>query len=207
MDGAPGYDSSGKKGNLLYKPQGSSIRSSSMEIIPLSLPGLKLIRLRAFDDDRGFFKECYRKPRYDDLGIRDDFPQDNISFSKKDVLRGMHFQSDPGQSKLVSVVSGRIYDVAVDIRPDSPYFGKWEGVFLEGGVHEQLYIPVGFAHGFCVVSDAGAFVHYKVSAPYDEVTERTFRFDDPAVAIQWPTSSPLVSSRDQGAPSLKESLP
>lgn len=177
-----------------------------MEIINLSLPGLKLIRLNVFDDDRGFFKECYRKPRYADYGIDCEFVQDNLSYSKKDVIRGMHFQSDPGQAKLVSVLQGKIYDVVVDIRPESPYFGKWEGVYLEADKHEQLFVPVGFAHGFCVVSDPGAHVLYKVSTVYMPSTEQTIRFDDPDLKIGWPTQQPLISPRDQAAPSFREAV-
>ena len=174
-----------------------------MEIINLSLPGLKLIRLNVFDDDRGFFKECYRKPRYADYGIECEFVQDNISYSKKDVIRGMHFQSDPGQAKLVSVLQGKIYDVVVDIRPDSPYFGKWEGVYLEADKHEQLYVPIGFAHGFCVLSES-ALVQYKVSAVYDPQTERSLRWNDPDLNISWPVSDPTLSPRDQISPFFKE---
>jgi dTDP-4-dehydrorhamnose 3,5-epimerase len=177
---------------------------SVVEIIDLSLPGLKLVRLSIFEDERGSFKENYHKSRYADHGIACEFPQDNLSFSKKDVIRGMHFQSDPGQAKLVSVLQGKIFDVAVDIRPHSPYFGKWEGVFLEAGKHEQLFIPVGFAHGFCVVSETGAQVLYKVSTHYSPATEKTFRFDDPRVKIDWPTLTPLVSSRDQKAPYFQD---
>jgi dTDP-4-dehydrorhamnose 3,5-epimerase len=175
-----------------------------MEIINLSLPGLKLIRLNVFDDNRGFFKECYRRSRYAENGIECEFVQDNLSYSKKDVIRGMHYQSDPGQTKLVSVLKGKIYDVAVDIRPDSPYFGKWEGVYLDADKHEQLFIPIGFAHGFCVMSDEGAHVHYKVSSPYISATEKTFRFDDPQIKIAWPIPSPLVSDRDMNSPYFQE---
>jgi dTDP-4-dehydrorhamnose 3,5-epimerase len=175
-----------------------------MEIIQLSLPGLKLIRLTSFDDERGFFKEFYRKPIYFDHGIECEFVQDNLSFSKKGVVRGMHYQTEPGQTKLVSVMNGEIYDVAVDIRPDSPYFGKWEGVHLSSDRHEQLLVPVGFAHGFCVTSDHGAYVHYKVSSPYDTATEKGFRYDDPDVAIVWPTKELFVSKRDQTSPTFKE---
>ncbi len=174
-----------------------------MEIEDLSLPGLKLIRINVSDDDRGFFKECYQKSRYVDYGIPCEFVQDNISFSKKNVIRGMHFQTDPGQAKLVSVMQGKIFDVAVDIRPDSPYFGKWEGVYLDATKHEQLYIPIGFAHGFSVISDEGAHVLYKVSSSYNPQTERTFRFDDPEIKISWPVDKPVISARDQNSPFFK----
>lgn len=175
-----------------------------MEIIDLSIPGLKLIRLTAFEDDRGFFKECYRRPRYVELGIENEFVQDNLSYSKPNVVRGMHYQTEPGQAKLVSVLHGTIFDVAVDIRPDSPYFGKWEGVFLDASKHEQLFIPIGFAHGFCVISPEGAHVHYKVSSVYDSSTEKAFRFDDPHINIRWPIANPSLSSRDLESPYFKD---
>ncbi len=175
-----------------------------VEIIHLSLPGLKLVRLSILEDPRGSFRESYQKNRYTGHGIACDFLQDNLSFSKKDVIRGMHFQSDPGQAKLVSVVQGKIFDVAVDIRLGSPTFGKWEGVYLDASQGEQLFIPVGFAHGFCVVSETGAHVLYKVSTIYNPETEKSFRFDDPQVKIEWPTLNPLISQRDQNAPLLQE---
>lgn len=175
-----------------------------MKIIDLSLPGLKLIQLTVFNDDRGFFKESYRRPLYAEHGIECEFVQDNLSFSKKDVIRGMHFQSEPGQAKLVSVLKGKILDVVVDIRPESPTFGKWLGVELDDVKHQQLFVPVGFAHGFCVLSEQGALVNYKVSSLFNPATEKTFRFDDPFIAISWPTSSPLVSPRDHNAPNFNE---
>ena len=114
----------------------------------------------------------------------------------------MHFQRAPGQAKLVTVVQGMIFDVVVDVRPESSTFGKWIGVQLDAALGEQLWIPIGFAHGFCVLSD-GAHVYYKVSTPYDAAEERTFRYDDPFVGIQWPLSSPILSDRDRLAPLLK----
>ena len=172
-----------------------------VESINLSLPGLQLIRLNVLEDARGSFRECYQQDRYADHGIACDFVQDNFSISKKDVIRGMHFQSGPGQAKLVTAVQGKIFDVAVDIRPGSKTFGKWEGVYLEKGL--QLFIPVGFAHGFCVVSEE-AHVLYKVSTLYHPETEKTFCFDDPHVNIAWPTAQPVLSQRDQNAPYLQE---
>lgn len=152
-----------------------------------------------------FFKETYKKSLYEEVGILCDFVQDNHSFSKQNTLRGMHFQQTPGQAKLVSVISGTIFDVIVDIRKDSPSFGKWEGIYLDGEKGEQLFIPIGFAHGFCVVSDS-AHVVYKVSHPYDPAEEKTFRFDDPFVGVTWPTSCPILSKRDHTSPYLKELL-
>ena len=173
-----------------------------MEMIDLSLPGLKLLRLDVFHDDRGYFKECYQKPRYLEKAVDCEFVQDNLSYSKKNVIRGMHF--DLSQAKLVSVLQGAIFDVVVDIRPDSPTFGKWEGVYLEADQHQQLYIPAGFAHGFCVTNSEGAHVHYKISSAYNAATEQSFRFDDPHVNIVWPIQNPIVSLRDQHAPLLCE---
>lgn len=176
-----------------------------MEVTEFRLKGLKLISPRIFHDDRGFFKETYQESRYAELGIAR-FMQDNHSFSQKNVLRGMHFQSSPGQDKLVWVTQGKIFDVAVDLRKDSPTFGHWEGVYLDGESHQQLFIPNGFAHGFYVVSNEGAHVNYKVSTPYNGATEKTFRYDDPSVKIQWPAENPIISSRDLGAPSFLEAL-
>ncbi len=176
-----------------------------MDVAELSLEGVKRIRPKIFWDERGFFRETFRKPLYVAAGIDVDFFQDNHSFSKKGTVRGMHFQRSPGQAKLVTVVQGKIFDVVVDIRPTSPTFGKWEGVYLDGEVGDQLYIPVGFAHGFCVMSES-AHVCYKVSAVYDAKEERGFRFDDPFVGIEWPVEAPLISERDRASPLLKEAI-
>lgn len=176
-----------------------------MQVQELSLQGLKLIKSKVYYDERGFFKESYRKPLYENRGIGCDFVQDNHSFSKKGTLRGMHFQRFPGQAKLVSVLSGKIFDVGVDMRKGSPTFGKWEGVFLDAESHEQLFLPSGFAHGFCVISDS-AHVIYKVSTLYDPEEERGFRFDDPDVGIEWPPSQWIVSQRDLMASSFREAL-
>jgi len=176
-----------------------------MEVVELSLSGVKLIRLRSFQDERGFFRECYRENVYSAHGVAGSFVQDNHSFSIKGTIRGMHFQAQPGQAKLVSVVAGRIFDVVVDIRPESPTFGKWLGVDLYSQNGEQLYIPVGFAHGFCVLSES-AHVIYKVSNYYDPLQERTFRFDDAEVGIKWPVESPVLSLRDSQSPTFRESL-
>jgi dTDP-4-dehydrorhamnose 3,5-epimerase len=157
------------------------------------LEGIKLIQLKTFSDERGFFSELYREEELS-------FVQDNLSFSKKGVIRGMHFQSTPGQAKLITVISGSIFDVFVDIRPDSETFGKWEGVELVSG--QQLLIPVGFAHGFAALSDVHLL--YKMSSFYHPETEKGFRYDDPAVGIKWPFEDPILSERDRNAPSFKE---
>lgn len=174
-----------------------------MKIIELGLAGAKLITPNVFQDERGFFKEFYRKESFEAHGITESFVQDNHSFSKKGVLRGMHFQQRPGQAKLVNVLIGKIYDVVVDIRPSSATFGCWEGVYLTAEAHQQLFIPIGFAHGFCVLSEE-AHISYKISSPYDPLEEKSFRFDDPRVGIIWPIADPLLSPRDQSAPSFTE---
>ena len=165
------------------------------------IEGLKLIQSKIFLDDRGFFAELYQKKIYAEQGVTCDFVQDNLSCSKKGTLRGMHFQAQPGQAKLISVLHGEIFDVAVDIRPESPTFGKWHGVTINR--ETQFFIPAGFAHGFYVLSDE-AYVFYKVSSFYDPAQEKGFRFDDPRVNIQWPGSSFILSTRDQQAPSFEE---
>lgn len=174
-----------------------------MEVIDLNLQDVKLIQLKVFSDVRGFFCECYRAPIYKTLGIDCDFVQDNYSFSKKGTIRGMHFQRYPGQAKLVSVLSGTIFDVVVDIRPDSQTFGKWQGIELKAEEGKQIFIPSGFAHGFCVLSDS-AHVFYKVSSLYDPAEERGFLYNDPRIAIHWPVSSPILSDRDLMHPLFEE---
>lgn len=174
-----------------------------MEVINLELEGLLLIKPKVFKDQRGFFLESFQQTVYEKLGISCSFMQDNHSFSKKDCIRGMHFQSSPGQAKLIRVAVGKIFDVAVDIRPDSSTYGQWMGLVLDDHTHHQLFIPVGFAHGFCVLSSE-AHVLYKVSNPYDAKVEKGFRWDDPIVNIQWPVENPIISERDQQAPFLHE---
>jgi dTDP-4-dehydrorhamnose 3,5-epimerase len=176
-----------------------------MEIVDLALPGVKKIRLRDFADSRGFFQELYRKPLYANNGILCDFVQDNHSFSEEGTLRGMHYQSEPGQAKLVTPLVGTIYDVFVDIRPASPTFGKWGAATLSSEKHEQIFIPVGYAHGFAVLSEF-AHVCYKVSTVYNPATECSFRFDDPAVGIDWPIELPILSEKDASAPTFAELL-
>ena len=161
------------------------------------LEGLKLFTPSVFPDERGFFFESFH-PRMD-LGP---FPQDNISFSHKDTIRALHYQSEPGQAKLVTCLSGAIWDVAVDLRPDSPTFLQYYAVELNDQNRKQLYIPIGFAHGFCALSPA--LVQYKVSAPYNSKTECSIRWNDPDLNIAWPTKTPLLSERDQTSPLLKE---
>lgn len=174
-----------------------------MEVIDLRLKGLKLIKPQIFKDHRGFFLESFNQASYEAAGINCLFTQDNHSFSSKNCIRGMHFQSFPGQAKLIRVISGEIFDVAVDIRPNSPTYLEWESVILNAESHQQLFIPVGFAHGFCVISD-GADVLYKVSSPYHPDSEKGFRWNDPTIKIKWPIKDPIVSERDQQSPLFEE---
>jgi dTDP-4-dehydrorhamnose 3,5-epimerase len=173
-----------------------------MRRLETRLDGPVLIEPVVHGDARGFFQETYRKAVFAELGVHDEFVQDNHSRSRLGVLRGMHFQ--PGQSKLVRCARGSIVDAVVDIRPGSEAFGRWEAFELDDETHRQLYVPDGFAHGFCVTSEL-ADVVYKVSTYYDPDAESGFRFDDPEVGIEWPSGVDLqVSDRDRGAPLLSE---
>ncbi len=173
-----------------------------MRALDTRLDGPVLIEPVTHGDARGFFQETYRKAVFADLGVRDEFVQDNHSRSRLGVLRGMHFQ--PGQAKLVRCARGSILDVLVDIRPGSQTFGQWEAFPLDDESHHQLYVPDGFAHGFCVTAEL-ADVVYKVSTYYDPDAESGFRFDDPDVGIEWPSGIELqVSDRDRAAPALSE---
>ena len=168
------------------------------------LEGPILIAPQAHGDERGFFVETYRKRAYAQLGIHEDFVQDNQSRSRRGVTRGIHFQLPPGQAKLVRCSRGTIFDVVVDLRRGSPTFGQWEAHELSDENHRQLYVPIGFGHGFCVVSEV-ADVTYKVSSYYDAAIERELAFDDPDIGIAWPSGIELrVSERDAAAPRLAE---
>ncbi len=172
-----------------------------MERLPTRLEGTILLQPAVHGDPRGFFLETYRRDAYPQAGIADDFVQDNHSRSRRGVVRGMHFQ--PGQAKLVRCAYGAILDVVVDLRRGSPTFGEWEGFQLDDERHQQLYVPDGFAHGFCVLSDLADLV-YKCSAYYDPAAESGFKYDDPDVAIEWPEVDLLPSERDAKAPLLAE---
>jgi len=154
-------------------------------------------------DDRGFFFETYRRNEYADLGIDAEFVQDNHSRSVRGTIRALHFQLTPGQAKLIRVARGSIYDVAVDLRRDSPTYGQFEAFELTDENARQIFIPVGFAHGFCVTSDQ-ADVAYKVSSYYDQQTERGIAWDDSDIGIPWPAEEALVSDRDRTNPRLAE---
>ncbi|MGD9572508.1 MAG: dTDP-4-dehydrorhamnose 3,5-epimerase [Thermoleophilia bacterium] len=177
-----------------------------MRATPTPLAGALVIEPVVFGDERGFFQETFRADVLQELGVRETWVQDNHSRSVKGVLRGMHFSLGDGQAKLVRCARGAIWDVAVDIRPGSPTFGRWNAVTLDDVDHRQIYLPVGFAHGFIVLSDV-ADVVYRCSAYYDGALERGFAWDDPAVGIAWPEQPTAVSDRDRTAPSLAEIVP
>ncbi|MBR5946011.1 dTDP-4-dehydrorhamnose 3,5-epimerase [bacterium] len=176
-----------------------------MKIISLAIPDVKLIEPDVFGDNRGFFMETYRADQFKEAGIPTNFVQDNMSSSRKGVLRGLHFQKNPySQGKLVRVVRGEVFDVAVDLRKGSPYYGKWVGDFLSEENKRSLYVPNGFAHGFCVVSDEAVF-HYKCTEFYHPEAEGGLRYDDPTVAVEWPKIDVpfLTSPKDEKAPFLE----
>lgn len=175
-----------------------------MKVSETSIPGLLIIEPRVFGDDRGFFMETFHAKKYADAGIPGSFVQDNFSRSARGTLRGLHFQEPRAQGKLVQVLAGAVYDVVVDVRRGSPTFGKWEGVELSAQNRRQLWVPPGFAHGFCVLSDFADF-HYKCTALYCPETERAIAWNDPDLAIAWPLSGPpLLSPKDAAAPRLKD---
>lgn len=171
--------------------------------LPTGIDGLVLVEPDVHGDERGFFLETFSDGVWRALGVETEFVQHNHSRSRRRTLRGLHFQTSPGQAKLVRCARGEIFDVAVDLRRDSPTFGEWRGFRLDDREHRQLFVPVGFAHGFCVVSEE-ADVTYLVSSVYDPATEAGIRWDDPTVAVEWPVEGPLLSDRDREAPLLAE---
>jgi dTDP-4-dehydrorhamnose 3,5-epimerase len=174
-----------------------------MRIVETTVPGVILVEPLVHRDARGFFLETYHHGRYAAAGIGDVFVQDNHSKSVAGTLRGLHMQVTALQAKLIHVVAGEIFDVAVDARVGSPTFGRWAGVTLSAANHHQLYVPAGFAHGFAVLSEVAEVV-YKCSALYDRDDEIAIRYDEPAFAIEWPVASPILSPRDASAPTLDE---
>lgn len=172
-----------------------------MKVVDTGINEIKLIEPQVFNDERGYFLESFQAARYQQLlALQMPFVQDNVSYSKQGVLRGLHFQTRHPQGKLVCVLQGEIFDVAVDIRLDSPTFGKWQGVTLSP--KQQLWIPPGFAHGFAVLSPE-ALVEYKCTAYYHPEFEACLRWDDPDVAIQWPLDRPVLSAKDRLGLSLQ----
>jgi dTDP-4-dehydrorhamnose 3,5-epimerase len=174
-----------------------------MERLVTRLDGLVLLAPSKFGDERGFFMETFRADAWAAEGVPIEFVQDNHSRSRQGTIRGIHFQTQPGQGKLVRCARGSVVDVVVDLRRGSPTFGEWESFVLDDESAHQLYVPVGFGHGFCVTSEIADFV-YKVTAYYDAATESGFRFDDPEVAIEWPRIELLYSERDRSAPLLSQ---
>ncbi len=174
-----------------------------MKVESTRLSDVKLIELDTYVDERGYFSETWNKERYSDYGIHEEFVQDNLSYSNKGVLRGLHFQNPNAQGKLVSVLDGEVYDVAVDIRLDSPTFSQWVGVNLSSSNRRQLYVPPGYAHGFCVTSDHALF-SYKCTDRYNSQAEHCIHWNDPDINISWPIINPVVSPKDeQGLKLLK----
>lgn len=167
------------------------------------LGGIKVLHTKVFRDHRGHFRELWHASRYESAGIDREFVQDNVSVSVRDVIRGLHYQYPRGQGKLVSVLQGEIWDVAVDVRRGSPSFGEWYGVNLSAANGEQLYIPEGFAHGFAVLSKQ-AVVAYKCTDFHHPESERTILWNDPEIGIQWPVAGPVLSEKDLKGDLLRE---
>jgi dTDP-4-dehydrorhamnose 3,5-epimerase len=174
-----------------------------MDVSEASLPGVRLIEPDVYSDDRGSFMETWNARDYGRHGLDVAFVQDNLSRSRRHVLRGLHFQNPRPQGKLISVLEGKVYDVVVDIRAEADTFGEWEGLVLSAENARQLYVPEGFAHGFVVVSEEALF-HYKCTDFYHPEAEAVIRWDDPALGIEWPVEDPILSDRDRDAPVLDD---
>lgn len=174
-----------------------------MEVLDTELPGVLVIAPKVFGDARGYFYESFRSSAYAEAGIDVQFVQDNVSRSAKGTLRGLHLQHPNSQGKLVSVLLGEVFDVAVDVRVGSATFGKWTGRLLSDDNMHQLYVPPGFAHGFAVLSESAVF-SYKCTTYYSPSDELSVRWNDPAIGIEWPVASPLLSDKDGGAPLLAD---
>lgn len=171
-------------------------------LLPTEIEGVTLIETSVYPDHRGFFAEIFREESFKKMGFTVSFVQDNFSFSHRNVLRGLHYQLNPhAQGKLVVALYGEIYDCAVDIRQGSPTYGKWVGVYLSPQRGQMLYVPPGFAHGFCVLSES-AVVMYKVTQDYNPAAERGIVWNDPEIGIKWPLSSPVISEKDAILPTL-----
>jgi dTDP-4-dehydrorhamnose 3,5-epimerase len=174
-----------------------------MKITQTKIPSVIIFEPAAFGDARGWFLETWSEKRYEEAGIKLPFVQDNVSFSSKNVLRGLHYQFPHSQGKLASVLAGEVFDVAVDIRVGSPSFGKWIGEILSVSNRKQMFIPPGFAHGFCVLSETALF-SYKCTDYYSKADEGGISFNDPDLKIDWPVESSLVSQKDSAFPRLKD---
>jgi dTDP-4-dehydrorhamnose 3,5-epimerase len=174
-----------------------------MKVVRSELPEVLVIEPVVHGDSRGFFYELFQSGRYAAAGLASSFVQDNLSRSVKNTLRGLHFQEPKAQGKLVQVLRGTVFDVAVDVRRGSPRFGRWVGVELSEATARQLWIPAGFAHGFCVLSDSADFF-YKCTEVYSPETERTILWNDPAIGIRWPVSEPILSGKDRKGSTLAD---
>lgn len=174
-----------------------------MKVIHTRLPGCAVIEPRVFGDDRGFFFETWNAERFAEQGLPTHFVQSNVSSSSKGVLRGLHYQWPRPQGKLVSVLEGEVYDVAVDIRRGSPTFGQWEAVVLSAENRKQFWIPEGFAHGFAVLSEKALF-HYLCTDVYVAEADAGIRWNDADIAVDWPISAPILSTKDEKVPFLKD---
>lgn len=174
-----------------------------MNIIETKLPGVVIVEPKVFGDTRGFFFETWNRERYEAAGIAARFVQDNVSFSRKGILRGLHFQNPHAQGKLVFVLQGEVFDVAVDIRPASPTFGQWASCVLSAENKRQMFVPEGFAHGFCVTSEAALFA-YKCTDVYTPAAEGVVLWNDPDLGIPWPVADPSLNPRDAQAPRLRD---
>ena len=175
----------------------------AIKLIPTDIAEVVILEPQVFGDDRGFFMETYHREKFTELGLNFTFVQDNLSRSKKNVLRGLHYQLLKPQGKFVMAIRGEIFDVAVDIRRGSPTFGKWVGAVLTEKNKRQIMIPEGFAHGFCVLSDE-ADVLYKCTGFYDPADDRGIRWSDPDIVIKWPVGDPVLSEKDLRLPPLRK---
>ena len=174
-----------------------------MKVRHTELAGVVIIEPRVFSDSRGYFMETFHARRYSEVGISDSFVQDNLSYSRRGTVRGLHFQHPNDHAKLLQVLTGEVFDVAVDVRLGSPSFGQWFGASLSAENNRQIYIPCGFAHGFCVISEI-AIVAYKCTDFYDPPSESAIAWNDPDIGIDWPEVKPLLSDKDSMAPRLKD---
>jgi dTDP-4-dehydrorhamnose 3,5-epimerase len=177
-----------------------------MNILKCEIAGLVVVEPKVFGDTRGFFVETWNRQRYAEAGLAADFVQDNLSFSRRDILRGLHFQNPNPQGKLLQVLQGEVFDVAVDLRRSSPTFGKWHGLVLNPENKRQFFVPPGFAHGFAVLSETALF-HYKCTALYSPQDELAIQWNDPDIGIQWPLETPVLSERDKRGLRLSEVAP
>jgi dTDP-4-dehydrorhamnose 3,5-epimerase len=174
-----------------------------MKVVETTLPGVLVVEPDVFVDARGRFRECWQENRYAEHGMAGPFMQDNLSVSRKNVIRGLHLQAPASQAKLVFPVVGAIFDVAVDARPDSPHYGRWVAEILTAEDHRQLWVPEGFLHGFAVLSEEAA-VFYKCTNCYIAEQQYDVRWDDPDIAIRWPIENPILSEKDAEAPYLRD---